>query len=153
AEIGLPDQAIGWALAGFAAGVEIGQVLFLLGFVALLALVARVRVLRARVPLCLAYAVGAAGAFLFLDRIGGSRPGGLANGLRPPTGRKESLEMFRKIASVMMLLFFVVLSSSAFANEKVNAKRHVNLAAAQTFVKKAIAKLTTAQEKNEFDMD
>jgi hypothetical protein len=69
AEIGLPDRAIGWALAGFAAGVEVGQVVFLVAFVALLALSARVGRLR-RLPLGLAYAVGSAGAFLLFDRLG-----------------------------------------------------------------------------------
>lgn len=68
AEIGLPDRAIGWALAGFAAGVELGQVAFLIAFVGGLALAARARRL-SRLPLALAYAVGSAGAFLFFVRI------------------------------------------------------------------------------------
>jgi hypothetical protein len=68
AEIGLPDRAIGWALAGFAAGVELGQVTFLILFVAALALAQRARRLQ-RLPLALAYAVGSAGAFLFCTRI------------------------------------------------------------------------------------
>lgn len=68
AEIGLPDRAIGWALVGFAAGVETGQVIFLVAFVALLALLSRAPRL-SRIPLALAYGVGAGGVFLFLERI------------------------------------------------------------------------------------
>jgi hypothetical protein len=63
AEIGLPDRAIGMALVGFAAGVELGQVIFLLAFVALLML------LSARPRLVLSYAVGCAGAFLLFQRV------------------------------------------------------------------------------------
>jgi hypothetical protein len=40
AEIGLPDRAVGWALLGFAGGVEVGQVIFLALFVGALAVVA-----------------------------------------------------------------------------------------------------------------
>jgi hypothetical protein len=69
AEIGLPDRKIGWALLGFAGGVETGQVVFLVLFVAVLGLVARARGL-ARAPLALAYAVGVAGAFLLFERLG-----------------------------------------------------------------------------------
>ncbi len=68
AEIGLPDRAVGWALLGFAGGVEVGQVIFLVVFVAALAAVTRVRAL-SRAPLAVAYAVGGAGAFLVLERL------------------------------------------------------------------------------------
>lgn len=68
AEIGLPDRAIGWALAGFAAGVELGQVLFLVVFVGALALITRAPRLRSA-PLALGYAVGTTGAFLFFQRL------------------------------------------------------------------------------------
>jgi hypothetical protein len=68
AEIGLPDRAIGWALAGFAGGVELGQVLFLCAFVFVLARARRARGLSG-VPLAVVYFVGATGAFLFFARI------------------------------------------------------------------------------------
>ncbi len=66
-EIGMPDRSIGWALLGFAGGVEVGQVLFLVALVASLFLVSRTDALR-RAPLALAYVVGGTGAFLFLVR-------------------------------------------------------------------------------------
>jgi hypothetical protein len=68
AEIGLPDRAIGWALGGFAIGVELGQIAFLALVFALLYFLARAPALR-RVPLALAYAVGGAGVFLLFERI------------------------------------------------------------------------------------
>jgi hypothetical protein len=66
AEIGLPDRAVALALAGFAGGVELGQIAFLALFLGVLALLARAP---ARLPLVLTYATGGAGAFLFLQRF------------------------------------------------------------------------------------
>jgi hypothetical protein len=68
AEIGLPDRAIGLALAGFAMGVESGQVLFLLALYGALTFAARTTRLR-RLPHLIAYAVGSAGVFLLLERL------------------------------------------------------------------------------------
>jgi hydrogenase/urease accessory protein HupE len=69
AEIGLPDRAIGWALGGFAIGVELGQIAFLALILASLQLIARAPSLR-RAPLALSYAVGSTGAFLLFERMG-----------------------------------------------------------------------------------
>jgi hypothetical protein len=68
AEIGLPDRAIGVALAGFAAGVESGQVLFLVLLYLALSFASRAPRLRL-VPSAVAYAVGSAGVFLLLQRL------------------------------------------------------------------------------------
>jgi len=38
-------------------------------------------------------------------------------------------------------------------NERVSPRRHPNLAAAQTFIEKAMNRITAAQEANEFDMN
>jgi hypothetical protein len=69
AEIGLPATAVPAALAGFAAGVELGQVAFLAIAVSLLALAGRApRIARAAVQLG-GYAVGGTGAFWLLQRL------------------------------------------------------------------------------------
>jgi hypothetical protein len=68
AEIGVPDRAIGVALAGFALGVESGQVLFLVLLYLVLWLATRSPRLRL-VPQIIAYAVGSAGVFLLLQRL------------------------------------------------------------------------------------
>ena len=69
AEIGLPATAVPAALAGFAGGVEIGQVAFLAIAVTLLAVVDRVpRLARATVQLG-GYAVGGIGSFWLLERL------------------------------------------------------------------------------------
>lgn len=69
AEIGLPATAVPAALAGFAAGVEIGQVVFLAIAVTALALARRApRLARAAVQGG-AYAVGGIGAFWLLQRL------------------------------------------------------------------------------------
>lgn len=69
AEIGLPATAVPAALAGFAAGVELGQVVFLAVAVSLLALARRTpRRARAIVQLG-AYAIGGTGAFWLLQRL------------------------------------------------------------------------------------
>lgn len=67
AEIGLPDRAIPAALAGFATGVEIGQVVFLAIVLLLLAAVRRARFDKP-LTLALAYAIGAVGCFWLLER-------------------------------------------------------------------------------------
>jgi hypothetical protein len=64
-EIGLPDRAIGQALVGFACGVEVGQVAFLVAFVG--ALRAFERLLARHAPFAIAYAVGTSGAYLVFD--------------------------------------------------------------------------------------
>jgi hypothetical protein len=75
-EIGLPEQAIGPALVGFAGGVEIGQVVFLAVVLVLFALADRLsRTVRsmAQCPRVLAtaatYAVGSVGCFWFYERL------------------------------------------------------------------------------------
>lgn len=69
AEIGLPASAVPAALAGFAGGVEIGQVAFLALAIALLRLVGRApRLARAALPLC-ACAIGGIGCFWLLERL------------------------------------------------------------------------------------
>lgn len=71
-EVGLPAQAIPVALLFFNVGVEIGQLLFIGGVLAVLALARRTG-LRApawawRVP---AYAIGTVAAFWTLERVAG----------------------------------------------------------------------------------
>jgi len=66
-EVGLPDHAIGTALAGFGAGVEIGQVAFLGVVMAGMALAARTTWLP-RVELAGSYLVGCAGGYWLIDR-------------------------------------------------------------------------------------
>jgi hypothetical protein len=69
AEIGLPATAVPAALAGFAAGVELGQVAFLALALALLGLAGRLpRLARAAVELG-GYAVGGIGWFWLLERL------------------------------------------------------------------------------------
>jgi len=69
AEIGLPATAVPAALAGFASGVEIGQVAFLAIAVSLLAALGRApRLARAAVQLG-AYAVGGIGWFWLFERL------------------------------------------------------------------------------------
>ena len=43
--------------------------------------------------------------------------------------------------------------ASVPANRRVSPMRHPNLAEAQTFIEKAMNKITAAQEANDFDMD
>jgi hydrogenase/urease accessory protein HupE len=69
AEIGLPDRAIPAALAGFAGGVEIGQVAFLAAVLALFALARRARKLERGLSLAATYAVGCIGCFWLLERL------------------------------------------------------------------------------------
>lgn len=69
AEIGLPATAVPAALAGFASGVEIGQVAFLAAALGLLAVLGRApRVARAAVQLG-GYAVGGIGWFWLIERL------------------------------------------------------------------------------------
>jgi hypothetical protein len=70
AEIGLPSTAIPAALAGFASGVEIGQVVFLAIAVSAMGLVGRAPRLARAVVLAGAYAVGGVGCFWLFERLG-----------------------------------------------------------------------------------
>jgi HupE / UreJ protein len=67
-EIGLPDRAIPAALAGFAGGVEIGQVAFLAVLLALFALARRAERAARALTFVSTYAVGAVGCFWLLER-------------------------------------------------------------------------------------
>ncbi|HEX3479940.1 MAG TPA: HupE/UreJ family protein [Kofleriaceae bacterium] len=69
AEIGLPATAVPAALAGFAAGVEIGQVVFLAIAVTALALARRAPRLERAAVQGGAYAVGGIGAFWLVQRL------------------------------------------------------------------------------------
>ncbi|HSO39272.1 MAG TPA: HupE/UreJ family protein, partial [Labilithrix sp.] len=66
-ELGVPREAATSALIGFAAGVELAQVVFLLGCFAVMAIVTRLS-LRRRATLATAYAVGATGFLWLLER-------------------------------------------------------------------------------------
>jgi len=66
-ELGVPREAAMPALIGFAAGVELAQVLFLLGCFALMAIATRLS-LRRGVTIATAYAVGATGVLWLLER-------------------------------------------------------------------------------------
>jgi hypothetical protein len=74
-EIGLPEQAIGPALVGFATGVEVGQVVFLAAVLAVFALVDRLarRSFFSRAPRVLTWtathAVGSVGCFWLYERL------------------------------------------------------------------------------------
>ena len=70
AEIGLPRTAVPAALAGFASGVEIGQVVFLLIAVSTLARFRRIPGLARATEQAGAYAVGGIGWFWLLQRLG-----------------------------------------------------------------------------------
>jgi hypothetical protein len=67
-EVGLPQAEVPLALAGFALGVELGQVAFLAVALALVALAARLRLLR-QACLAGAYAVGVPGAWWLFQRL------------------------------------------------------------------------------------
>jgi hypothetical protein len=66
-EIGLPEQAIPMALVSFGAGVELGQLAFLVVVFASLSLLARTRAY-SRVALAGAYVVGGVGSFWLIER-------------------------------------------------------------------------------------
>jgi hypothetical protein len=73
-ELGLPQEALGWSLAAFNLGVEIGQLFIVFALLALGGLVARLpayRVAHAERFLTLAsMAVVAAGVYWLAERIG-----------------------------------------------------------------------------------
>jgi hypothetical protein len=69
-EVGLPPAALGWSLAAFNIGVEIGQLAAVVIMVALLAGVRRYDVVWARrVALAGSVAVIASGLFWFVQRV------------------------------------------------------------------------------------
>lgn len=69
AEIGLPDRSIPAALAGFAAGVEMGQVAFLAFVLALFAFARRMPRVGPRLYRAATLAVGGVGACWFFERV------------------------------------------------------------------------------------
>jgi hypothetical protein len=69
-EIGLPEQAIPLALLFFNIGVELGQLLFIAGVVAVGAIARRiVAPLPTWAPQLSAYAIGAVAAFWTIERV------------------------------------------------------------------------------------
>jgi hypothetical protein len=70
AEFGLPREALGWSLAGFNLGVELGQATIVLLVSPPLAwLAARTPVAHARIVRVLALGIAAAGGFWFVQRV------------------------------------------------------------------------------------
>jgi hypothetical protein len=67
-EVGLPEKAILPALAGFAGGIELGQIAFLAAVMLLVHLVSKTRMRRA-IDLSAAYAIGAVGCFWLIQRL------------------------------------------------------------------------------------
>jgi len=73
AEVGLPREALGWALGAFNIGVELGQGAIVLVAAPLLARLARRRAaLHHHVVAWSSYAIAAAGCFWFMQRVSGS---------------------------------------------------------------------------------
>jgi hypothetical protein len=69
-EIGLPEQAIPLALLFFNIGVELGQLLFIAGVVAVATIARRiVTPLPTWAPQLSAYAIGAVAAFWTIERV------------------------------------------------------------------------------------
>jgi hydrogenase/urease accessory protein HupE len=69
-DVGLPDRDVAAALVAFGAGIEIGQVAFLLVVMTALALVARAgATLVPRIALAGSYLVGVTGAYWLVDRL------------------------------------------------------------------------------------
>ncbi|MGE0125821.1 MAG: HupE/UreJ family protein [Vicinamibacterales bacterium] len=70
AEFGLPREALGWSLAGFNLGVEVGQLAFVLPVAALLALIRRRSPLAGtRLAMVGSVGVALAGAYWFVQRV------------------------------------------------------------------------------------
>jgi hydrogenase/urease accessory protein HupE len=70
AEFGLPREALGWSLAGFNVGVELGQACIVLLVAPALGWIAkRSPALHARIVRVLALAIAAAGGFWFVQRV------------------------------------------------------------------------------------
>ena len=67
-EVGLPENAILPALAGFAGGIEIGQISFLAAVLAIVHFVSKTRMRRV-FDLSAAYAIGAVGCFWLFQRL------------------------------------------------------------------------------------
>lgn len=59
----------------------------------------------------------------------------------------------RNLIICCALVGFFSSCASAPANRRVDYRRHPNLAEAQTFIEKAMDKISAAQEANDFDMD
>jgi hydrogenase/urease accessory protein HupE len=70
AELGLPATAVPAALAGFAAGVELGQVVFLAACVAAIRVIARWPAATRATVAAGAYAIGGVGWFWLFERLG-----------------------------------------------------------------------------------
>jgi hypothetical protein len=70
AEFGLPREALGWSLAGFNGGVEIGQAVIVIAVAPPLAWLARrAPAAHARLVRVLALGIAAAGGFWFVQRL------------------------------------------------------------------------------------
>jgi hypothetical protein len=70
AEFGLPREALGWSLAGFNVGVELGQAAIVLAVAPALALLARrAPQLHALTVRVLAFGIAGAGGFWFVQRL------------------------------------------------------------------------------------
>jgi hypothetical protein len=70
AEFGLPREALGWSLAGFNVGVELGQAVIVLLVAPPLAWLAqRAPAPHARLVRALAFGIAAAGGFWFVQRL------------------------------------------------------------------------------------
>jgi hypothetical protein len=67
-EIGVPERNVAWALLGFGAGVEIGQVMILAVVLGAAHLLGRSRFYPTAVLVC-AYASGGLAAFWLIERV------------------------------------------------------------------------------------
>lgn len=63
------------------------------------------------------------------------------------------MKRFGSIALVLVALFGSAASAQPAPAQNINAKRHVNLAAAQHLTDQAFQRISAAQRANEFDMD
>src|SRR5262245_43405491 len=83
--------------------------------------------------------------------IGGTSP---QKKIQTSAYRKGALSMMRTLAvAFMSAMFLLGAGSSAFAkNDKVSAKKHINLANAQKAMEQAVKWMTKAQEANEYEL-
>ncbi|MCT4624175.1 MAG: HupE/UreJ family protein, partial [Schleiferiaceae bacterium] len=70
-EIGLPQQAIPWALAFFNIGVELGQLAFVFFILGISVLVNRIIIVPKWIPKLSAYAIGSVAAYWMIERVVG----------------------------------------------------------------------------------